>query len=168
MHNWRTAFLHQAASDYRMFKRCRKIPTIESCHAAHYLQMASEKTAKSLMTLGVEQPRPVHQAMTIFIKRAKQNLRMRHRWPGGEKAFYANIDGLGGFIANIEKWAPESSATMPNPEYPWCSVSSTQVCVPMNYRFIELSRENAPLLKKYLKFLEILFSAHGIDVSIDE
>ncbi|MBI5154937.1 hypothetical protein HZA57_06845 [Candidatus Poribacteria bacterium] len=165
-HDWRTAFLHQAASDYRMFKRLHAAPGVERCHAAHCLQMMAEKAAKSLRTRGPERPVADHHALTRFIRGAKQNPALIRRWGGKEQRFFQLVDGLMGFACAIERFAPRSDAELPNSEYPWMPAGTSDVRVPCEYAFPELGAGMAPLPKKFLELFEIYFHASGIPVSI--
>ena len=48
MMDWSGAFLEQAKSDYEVF-RLLNASRQSLCHRLHYMQMASEKTAKSFL-----------------------------------------------------------------------------------------------------------------------
>jgi hypothetical protein len=49
---WREAFRQQALSDYAVFRHLTRVADIPVCHRLHYLQMATEKLAKSLLLVG--------------------------------------------------------------------------------------------------------------------
>ena len=67
--DWMNAFLQQARSDWQAYNLVDH-STLPSCHAMHYLQMATEKLAKAALLAGGMKPeelRNSHFSGSIFV-----------------------------------------------------------------------------------------------------
>lgn len=162
--NWRTAFLDQARSDYEMMRLLNE-HRVASCHQFHYLQMATEKLAKSFLLSANANtpPRTTHLALVRFLRVLKaqwphigESLGYRHR-----ESFGQLIDSLLPVAEEIERLAPNFAGTSkPNPEYPWQIPGNSQVTAPAQFDFetIEAFNPKNPQLGKLLKLLESLLN----------
>ncbi len=164
-HDWRSAFLTQARSDYRVYQRLLELANIEQCHRLHYLQMATEKLAKAFLTDGTRMPRTVHSAFVRFLQLAKQkqNARVRKtlRMPSGQ--FRAFLDGLLTTGQAIEHLVPEGSGQRINVEYPWQGPDHT-VSVPAESTFELLGPRGFPKVGKIRQLMEAYFQAYGCPI----
>lgn len=165
-HDWKTAFLAQAHSDYLMYRRLNAEADIPKCHMLHYLQMFTEKAAKSSFTDGAAQPVEDHRVLVRFLKISQQNKMMRSRWGRGARDFERTLAGLIASATWIESLAPRKSSQAPNPEYPWLARREEparsgsfveEVLVPTEFDFQPLSARQAPKLVKLVEFVEWYF-----------
>lgn len=140
---WAEAFRRQAASDYQVFKQFSAAGSrVAVCHRLHFLQMATEKLAKSfLVGDSSEPPRQTHQALVTFLRvvSSRPEIRVRLKFGNDPKQFRAYINKLVPLAARIEDLAPAGGKTgRSNPEYPWLN-SQQQVVCPADYRFPEFA-----------------------------
>lgn len=141
--NWRDAFLTQAWSDYQLFEKLNS-ERCPLCHKLHYLQMATEKLAKSFLCSPKSDnpPRKTHYAFVRFLKLSKQ----RHHWRKGLgyehnlNAYASYIDSLIPVAERIEKLAPVGgNFDKVNPEYPWIDGERIVIC-PALHHFSEFKK----------------------------
>lgn len=166
--NWKDAFLRQAFSDFQVFRRFSEDGALDQCHLAHYLQMYTEKLAKSGLTDGSFQPPADHYSLVRFLRHAKQDREMRNRWRGTTREFMSMIDGLVEYASTVERLAPSGAVQAPNPEYPWADMSVSPegrsagtAHVPCEHHFEVLGPRYAPRLRKLLAFSTWYFELHG-------
>lgn len=69
--DWRKPFGAQAHSDYKTYEILRKTLGVERCHQLHYLQMATEKLAKTFLTRPFSPPKLTHTTFAKFVRFAK-------------------------------------------------------------------------------------------------
>jgi hypothetical protein len=137
--SWRRAYLKQSESDFDMFQFLNKSKQ-PFCHALHYLQMATEKLAKSFLASHASPPsKRTHYALVRFLKLSKADQVIRNGL-GYEKnynAYASYIDSLMKIAEKVERLAPVGADydTL-NPEYPWRDASGEVQC-PCSYEFSE-------------------------------
>jgi hypothetical protein len=152
--NWRTAYLRQSRSDYEIFKTLLSVPNTPLCQRLHYLQMATEKLSKALMTEGAVRPARSHDAFVRFLQAASRRPEIRRALGYDRRTqFAAVINGILPQAQLVEDLSPEGP-DHPNPEYPWESGGS--IISPLDYRFPGLHFENTRMIK-LMKFLERCF-----------
>lgn len=137
--NWQEAFLAQAKSDYAIFILLNASKT-PMCHKLHYLQMASEKLAKSFMCDSKgNPPPPTHQAISQFLRHSKTNRQIRAKlgYQSNPTAFNVFIDSILPLADDIQRLAPSGAGFhRMNAEYPW-SPAVNQVVPPCEHPFSE-------------------------------
>ena len=138
-HDWRSAYLTQAKSDYEILKSliAAKAPL---CHRLHYLQMTTEKLAKGRLTpSGGARYAKTHDAFVKFVVFAKQDIAIRQACGFNRHVVYtAYINSLMPLAAEIENLSPEGF-DHPNPEYPW--EAGGIILVPVEHAFANLDFE---------------------------
>jgi hypothetical protein len=161
--SWRSAFLAQAQSDYRIFQTVLKAPDTELCHQLHYLQMASEKLAKAvLLRRARDRPPLSHKGFVQFLR----DLSALHPTIRREFAFTqagmlrAYLASLLPIAAAIENLAPDLAGNGPNPEYPWATRGG--IVAPCKFDFPALRlwpgvRHRDARIVRMMQFLEICF-----------
>lgn len=153
-HDWRSAYLTQAKSDYEILKSliAAKAPL---CHRLHYLQMTTEKLAKGSLTLpgGARYPK-THDAFVKFVISARYRFPLQKACGFNHHVSYvAYINSLMLLAAEIENLSPEGF-DHPNPEYPW--EAGGVIFVPVEHTFAALDFEKQ-VMKKRLEFIENCF-----------
>jgi hypothetical protein len=139
--NWRDGYLRQAESDYRIYSDLnqRRAPL---CHRLHYLQMASEKLAKSFLCHKRHKPyRKTHYALARFLKSTKRHPAIPRLLGYGNYhlAYAAYIDSLLNVAERFENLAPVGgNYDKLNPEYPWQD-GFGKIQVPVDYPFTEFA-----------------------------
>ena len=160
--NWRSALLFQARSDFKMLQLLNQSKSVELCHRLHYLQMMTEKLAKSHLAVGALPPKPTHKALSTFLRHAKsrRDLQVMCGFSNRKSQYHAYVDSLKTLAKSIEDLAPSGQVQSPNPEYPWeerRSDSSDRpmmvIQAPANYSFHSLDM-NSPQMIKIMKFIE--------------
>lgn len=136
---WAEAFRRQAVSDYQIFKRFSTARSdVAYCHRLHFLQMATEKLAKSfLIRTDSESPKKTHLVLVRFLRVLSGNpdIRERLKFGNNPKQFKAYIDRLIPLAARIEALAPiGGDLERLNPEYPWLNAQNEVIC-PADYDF---------------------------------
>jgi len=141
---WREAYLRQARSDYEVYSFLNT-PDVPLCHRLHYLQMASEKLAKSFLSKGSRKPyKKTHIAFVRFLKISKRYKPIQRElgYAKNLPAYCAYIDSLLGPAQLIEDLAPVGGDhDKVNPEYPWKDATGV-IRVPVDYAFREFSAED--------------------------
>ncbi len=154
--DWRSAYLLQAKSDYEMFTTLAQKEDTPLCHTLHYLQMATEKLAKSFLS-EPNQPWPSrHQAYVAFIHVLLLNPNPFQKILGYTRKdqYKASLGSIRRTAKTLEDLVPESLRTRPNPEYPWSSQG--RIYVPVVYDFPGLRLQEVGM-RKLLKFTELSF-----------
>jgi hypothetical protein len=136
---WRDAYLRQAQSDYEIYSYLNG-HRAATCHRLHYLQMASEKLAKSFLCSGNQKPyKKTHYALVRFLKTTKRhpNVSRLLGYCSNHPAYCAYVDGLMDTAKRVEDLAPVGgNHDKLNPEYPWWDCSRA-IQVPADYAFTE-------------------------------
>ena len=155
-HDWRSAYLRQAKSDYALFLMLTEA-NAPLCHRLHYLQMATEKMSKGLLTPpGGPRFARSHNALVNFmiVAKVRHDIREASHFKSRTQ-FIAYIDSLIDTGRRIEDLSPEGD-DHPNPEYPW--EVQGRIVVPIEYAFANLDL-NSPKMIKLLQFVHDCFSA---------
>lgn len=152
-HDWRTAYIAQAKSDYRILRKLLDDSDIPDCHKLHYLQMVTEKLAKGFLTPPGGGPyAKVHDAFVRFVRSARSmpNIQTACGFAKAEQ-FRNFMDARLVTAQLIEDLSPEG-VLHPNPEYPWLA-GGTIYC-PCEYVFANLD-VRSPQMIKMIQFLEV-------------
>ncbi|KPA13836.1 hypothetical protein MHK_005950 [Candidatus Magnetomorum sp. HK-1] len=164
--NWRTGLLAQAQSDYRMFLKLKDFPELNNqSYRLHFLQMATEKLAKGLMSNGITPAPQTHKAFQKFVQKAHRHERVRKScgFENDIKGFINYLKSIQNITQFIENLAPSGLET-PNPEYPWEKRKFVDnsikivVYVPYTYAWPEWDT-HLPEIVKLLEFLKCCFKA---------
>ena len=151
---WDKAYLRQAQSDYDVFRRLLPLQVPE-CHKLHYLQMASEKLAKAIMSAsqrGHRQPNK-HESLIRSFRLVGSYGPVRRALGYSSKNDYASfIRSVTPVAQAIEDLYPKGIVDRPNPEYPW--ESNGRVICPIDYRFAHLDLLKGSNVKQFLWYLE--------------
>jgi len=124
---WSEVFLIQAKSDWQVYEHLEKTP-LPHCHALHYLQMATEKLAKSYLLAGrsdIKTVRASHHGLTRFLQLVWRNKGLQEEMGMTAKKLVAHIQQLLPLAYTIESLAPAIAGNGPNPEYPWEAPQNT-------------------------------------------
>jgi hypothetical protein len=152
--NWKQAFRRQAESDYDVFVLLNNIDNLPVSHSLHYLQMTSEKIAKSFQCEANERPKLKHSVVKKFVVSLKTTPAVRNYlgYKDKNEAFSNFIRTMSSVADRIEKLAPSGQdVSAPNSEYPWQSRENPlEVVAPVDYSFKEYMIE----YNKYEKFIE--------------
>ena len=135
--NWSEAFMDQAKSDFSVMEMLNK-SNLPDCHWFHYLQMATEKLGKAMLSTSDPglPPKFTHIALVRSLQLLKANPRVRADMNMGGRPFAAYIDSLLGLAAWIERLAPSAAGQGgANPEYPWVDYTSKKLIVPADFSF---------------------------------
>ena len=146
-------FLRQASSDFQMFERLQPMVNsrvVEACHALHYLQMATEKLAKTyFLKLGPIERRtatfPSFGAHLATRQRIRQALGYRD-----SLSFRNDLLMVAGLATGIEELAPDLADEGPNTEYPWPAPDYTHAPASFHFRVwgrIDHGQDGIVLLK---------------------
>lgn len=156
MYNWKEAYFEQAKSDCEMYRFLNKNKR-PLCHRLHYLQMATEKLAKSYLCSSKGNPPKTHYAFVYFLKFTKKRPDIREQFGYGNNynAYASYIDSLINLAEKIEKLAPiGGNFDRINPEYPWKDNISGEIICPCTYYFSDFSRDELSKIQMLLsKFL---------------
>ncbi len=143
---------------YKEFSKTQK----PQCQQLHYLQMVTEKLAKSyLCSSKNDPPKITHFALVKFLKICKRrpDIRSMLGFENKHTSFRSYIDGLLPLAYMIEQLAPVGNRlNRANPEYPWSS-SNGEVIPPIDHDFNDF-KDKRIQMSKFLKFIHKL-----IDVS---
>ncbi|MDQ2730314.1 MAG: hypothetical protein M3Y56_01530 [Armatimonadota bacterium] len=154
--DWHTAYLNQARADYERYLELSKRDEVPVCYQLQYLQMATEKLAKSFLSsaAGTRPPR-VHDAFVEFVTVAKRRDDLR-RLSGYTKSsqFRAYVSSLLPKAREVEDLSPEGP-DHPNPEYPW-DVGGI-IISPLDYEFSSLDPKKDTRMRKLIEFIEDCF-----------
>lgn len=157
---WQNGYLRQAESDYEIYSTLNK-SRVALCHRLHYLQMASEKLAKSFLCHGKHKPYPkTHYALVRFLKRTKksQSVSRLMGYTNNHLAYCSYIDSLLDVATRVEDLAPVGgNYNKLNPEYPWADASGV-IQIPVDYTFHEFSATD---LAKLQTLVSNLFKIAG-------
>jgi hypothetical protein len=122
MTEFQRLFLVQARSDFKVFELLRRQwedQELPSCHALHYLQMATEKLGKA--KAWKHGPcAETHLVFKSFLAELKTNRQAQKQlgYEGKTENWQALIRKAGPLAKAIEDLAPSKSKDGPNPEYP--------------------------------------------------
>ncbi|HEY7159042.1 MAG TPA: hypothetical protein VH575_34180 [Gemmataceae bacterium] len=113
-------FLVQARADFVVFELLRTHPELPSCHALHYLQMATEMLGKA-HAWKHGPPANTHRALVSFLRSLSKNRQAQSQlgYKGRNENWEHLIRKSVPLAERIEDLAPSLSPDAPNPEYPW-------------------------------------------------
>ena len=157
MNEHQRLFLVQARSDFMVFQFLRRADSFPSCHALHYLQMATEKLGKAY-AYGQSDSQYTHKALVRFLRTLGHN-RQAQRQLGFERRTqqWKNALKKSTEIAfEVEILAPKLAQNGPNPEYPWPPHDPR--FAPAEHAFAlwdELRSEGG---RRFLELIELLFA----------
>ncbi len=158
MHDWRSAYLTQARSDFQMFRLLEREGAPLS-HCLHYLQMATEKLSKGLKLKPGEAPREtVQEAFVSFLKAAQgmPSVRAVNGFDSSRRyrSFLMSLQPYAQQIQDLTPRGGEAGLRHVNPEYPW--ETNGIVMVPAEYPFpgYDLNRHH---MARLLSFVEHCF-----------
>lgn len=117
MNQQQRLFFVQARSDYHMFEALRKTDE-PSCHALHYLQMATEKLAKAYFWK-TRFPKKTHLAFSKFRRAIVNDDRVRNALGCKDDVWEARLKSISSLVDAVERLAPDLAGDNSNPEYPW-------------------------------------------------
>jgi hypothetical protein len=161
MTEFQRLFLVQARSDFKVFELLRqkcedeKLP---SCHALHYLQMATEKLAKAKAwkngPIGES-----HVAFGGFLKglKSQRHIQKQLGYEGKNASWMYLIKKCGPLAKEVEDLAPAVAKDGPNPEYPWPRAAPRST--PAEFEFgIWAKLHGTPNGNQFLKLVGGLFA----------
>jgi len=157
---WSEAFYAQSQSDFRVFQKLMREKGSGDgafCHCLHFLQMATEKLAKSFMCLGqTNAPKPTHSAQVKFLQTIATHMSSRNRF----KAF-TNRD-LSDFVRvnlpfaqAIQDLAPTSDMARLNAEYPWRTLANEIQC-PCLFAYPQFNRTSLMMFANFIEHLLVI------------
>jgi hypothetical protein len=154
---WREAFRQQALSDYDVFRQLKKLPQLPVCHRLHYLQMATEKLAKSFLLVGDGAlNKKSHLVLVPFLRLLvnRPDIRPLLTWGDDPRRFTAYMrKWIIPIAEQIQNLAPGGSHDdVMNSEYPWIDGRKGVIC-PAAYAFTEFTKED---LIRFATFIENL------------
>jgi hypothetical protein len=153
-HDWRSATLLQARSDYDMLRRLLGDEDVPICQTLHCLQMTTEKLAKGFLTRSGQRYPNTHDAFAKFVRVAKglPEFRIACGFHQADQ-FRRYMESLQPLAQAVENLSPDGG-DHPNPEYPW--ESSGTIIAPMEHSFAGFSLQS-PAMLKLLTFIETCF-----------
>lgn len=130
-------FLLQARSDVAVFELLRDLcrqGDVPSCHALHYLQMATELLGKAYAWKHGP-PRQTHRAFVRFLRGLVTNREAQTKlgFEGRNERWKQAIRKTVPLAEHVEDLAPALAGNGPNPEYPWPPAAPTSA--PANHEF---------------------------------
>lgn len=139
------AFAAQGRSDWRVYQYLASLqaPSFPSCHALHYLQMATEKIAKAYRirdtAADVDDLARHHTGFEEFVNAFFRSPKIRGEYAGKDAALRTLQTNAAALARQIEKLAPAKDrlASPENAEYPW--ERDERVCRPCEYGYPNLS-----------------------------
>jgi len=161
----RSAFATQSLSDFEIFRRFEKDKKVSRCHELHYLQMATEKMAKSLSTPqgSMKMPEKVHSGLRGFLRFAKGRKRLQTICGFKRKTdYWGYLDSITPIAKLVEELAPAIDPPSVNPEYPWLARIADPnnrgdfveiIQVPSEYSFPTFDYLRDPRFEKFFSFL---------------
>ena len=157
------AFLSQARSDFRVFKQLARVSDMDCCHLLHYLQMSTEKLAKSArIRIGQHgAAEHSHVAITKLLGAMKHNINAAEALGMKERQFTATLTRLRGDFDLIEKLAPATSTSGINAEYPW-KLPSGRWIAPCDFDFRTEPYSSLMSNTSLLKFIECILDKFDV------
>lgn len=121
-------------------------------HQLHYMQMVTEKLARSYLADPRTQPQKTHVGFVRLLqqaKRGRESREIRRRLGYGDDRVFAKfIDSLLPLARQVEELAPVlAGMARPNPEYPWKDLASGEIVVPVDFAFPQFSPKLPQMLK---------------------
>ncbi len=159
MTNQQRLFLIQARSDFEVVKvLTTQHPQLPSCHALHYLQMATELLSKAHQWKYGPPSELSHLGFVSFLRslRANRRARIQFGFKDHSEAWEQLLRKNTAIAERVESLAPAVAGDGPNPEYPWPRSSPkfapAETPLPV---WEELQR--SPIGRQFMLFVEGLF-----------
>ena len=126
MNEQQRLFLVQARTDFAVFEVLRKNALLPSCHALHYLQMATELLGKALAWRHGP-PRRTHRSLVQFLRSLTSNQQAQSQlgFENQNQNWIHVIRKSVPLAERVENLAPALCNDGPNAEYPWPNASPT-------------------------------------------
>lgn len=151
-------FLAQARADFVVFRLLQARAELPTCHALHYLQMATELLGKAHAWRQAPQPM-THVAFVPFLRsllsnrRAQKELGFEKRNEPWKRLIQASVP-LG---KRVEDLAPTLAVDRPNPEYPWARLDPANAPAEFTFEvWRELQESSAG--RRFVNFVERLLA----------
>src|SRR5579862_172631 len=138
MNRYQELWWQQAKSDHDAFALLRREGGAE-CHLLHYLQMATEKTAKAYFWRSGSPPPRSHAGFVQFLRFLGQVQKSKHQRIANLFSFKKFTDFQRWIHAvlpiayQLEHLTPDLANDGPNPEYPW--PHKKPIAAPVNHKF---------------------------------
>jgi hypothetical protein len=158
MTEFQRLFLVQARANFTVFQRFRNDPDLPSCHALHYLQMATEMLGKA----HAWKRGPItttHRAFVGFLRSLSSNRQAQKRlgYEGRNDNWKNLVRKSVPLAERVEDLAPALSPDAPNPEYPWPRAGPQ--FAPAEYTFeVWQDLEETPAGRQFLNLVGRLFA----------
>lgn len=151
-------FLVQARTDFAVFELFRRDANWPSCHALHYLQMATELLGKA-HAWRHGYPRKTHRAFVGFLRSLSHNRQAQDQlgFERQNENWMHVIRKSVPLAQRVEDLAPALDRDGPNPEYPWPSADPT--VAPAEHEFEVWEALQSPAGRQFLTLLGRLFVA---------
>jgi hypothetical protein len=157
--DWARAYVKQGGSDFAMFRLLSEIPSVETCHPLHYLQMAGEKVAKAYRfrdtDTAEERLTTEHVAFSRFMQSYLGSAEIKRRYAGKDEQLREIVKVARKLAREIEKLAPavDRDTSPANAEYPW--LDSGRVVVPCEFTYPNLTLLTERGGLNFLKLFEV-------------
>ncbi len=161
MTEFQRLFLVQARTDLAVFELLRKQDDLPSCHALHYLQMATEMLGKAHAWKHGPPPKlRTHHAFVSFLRSLSTNRKAQKQlgFEGQNESWKYVIKKSVGLAQRIENMAPALAGDSPNPEYPWPPAAPQAAPAEHRFDIWEELQETAPG-RQFLHLTKHLFDA---------
>ena len=157
---WSQAFYIQSESDFRVFQKLMRENSkgdVALCHCLHFLQMATEKLAKSFLCLGqTKAPKPTHSAQVKFLRTIVQNPSICNKFKGRTKrdlGYFVRM--ILPFAQAIQNLAPTGDMTPINAEYPWKNLAGGIEC-PTLFAYTQFNRTSLMTFTNFIEHLLVI------------
>ncbi len=161
---WADAYYKQASSDWALFKELQGRDDVPTCHAYHYLQMATEKLAKAYRfrdtTTDLETLLTSHVGFPRFLNTFLLSPQMREEYAGRHQQLESIRRDCHRLARAVEQLAPavDRGAKPQNTEYPWAV--GERVLAPIDHNFPYLSLLRGARGRLFLKFIDRAFAEY--------
>jgi len=158
------AYLRQARSDLECYYLLNGQGSHE-CHQLHFLQMATEKLARSRLAaaLKAEPPRS-HVAFFKWLTLLRNSdrvlvSRLRLKSKSAERGFIDGLKKVGHAIESLAPNVADDRLGGANAEYPWAAPNSQPIS-PLDHNFSTNGLEDLAVMK-LVKFVDLAISHYG-------
>ncbi len=161
---WSEAFYAQSESDFLVFQKLMRengSGVVAFCHCLHFLQMATEKLAKSFMCLGQEKAsKPTHSAQVKFLQTIANYPSIREKFKARTNrdlsdAVRKNLP----FAQMIQDLAPTGNMARLNAEYPWQNLANKIQC-PSLFTYSEFNRTSLVIFANFTEHLLVILKQY--------
>jgi len=160
--NWSEAYRQQAFSDYEVFEKLNS-SGVSYCHILRYMQMCTEKLAKSFISAQSNKERQPnsHKVLVQFIRATHNYEQLYLSMNFTKRNAYSNY--LNKVILPVAKaledYYPSGEYDKPNTEYPW--EINNNIALPNDYYFPALDETNSRVAAfwDYIRKCFVFFSS---------